>query len=71
MSSCQGRPTGKHTAIFGKPVGEFVWSAIKDLLLYDKGFSMFSVRNPILFCGGKTMKRFQKNEQDVIKLIIP
>lgn len=48
-----------HT-VFSKPVGEFVWSLIKDLLLYGKGFSVFSVRNPILFCGGKTMKWFQK-----------
>lgn len=56
-----GQLESKHTAIFSNPVGEFIWSPIKGLLLYYKEFSMFSSRNPILFCGGKTMKWFLKN----------
>jgi hypothetical protein len=61
VSSCQDWPTGKHTAIFSTPVGELVWSPIKELLLYCNEFNMYSLKSPTLSCGGRIIERTFKN----------
>lgn len=53
-SSCQGWPTGKHSAIFSNPVGEFVWSPVRDLLVYWEESSACSVWETLFYSvGGK------------------
>lgn len=59
MGPCQGWPTGKHTVIFRKPVVQFIWSPMKELLCCRVQCVQFE--KPVLFCEDKVYERALKS----------